>query len=96
LPLILRAPLSDSPFANFMRLSNWLYATTDATNRIALERLAVLVAQWLVTEGMDAEEASDVLRSDYAGQANTKLKAQAARKTEKALLQRQAQHMAVS
>jgi hypothetical protein len=92
LPLILR----ESPFANFMRLSNWLYATTDATNRIALERLAVLVAQWLVTEGMDEEDASEVLRSDYAGQANTKLKTQAARKTEKALLQRQAQHMAVN
>ena len=56
----------------------------------------MLVAQWLVTEGMDAEDASEVLRSDYAGQANTKLKTQAARKTEKALLQRQAQHMAVN
>jgi len=70
LPLILR----ESPFANFMRLSNWLYATTDATNRIALERLAVLVRQWLVLEGMDEEVAAEVVRSDYAGQANTKLK----------------------
>ncbi len=101
LPLILNSPLSDSPFANFMRLSNWLYATTDATNRIALERLAVLVAQWLVSEGMDEEQAAAVLRSDYAGQANTKLKTQALKKAEKAAEkkaghaapQRQARHM---
>ncbi|MNN57699.1 hypothetical protein D3C81_1726980 [compost metagenome] len=91
LPLILR----DTPFANFMRLSNWLYATTDATNRIALERLAVLVRQWLVTEGMDEEAAAEVLRSDYAGQANTKLKTQAVHKAEQTVLQRQARHMAL-
>lgn len=103
LPLILR----EMPFANFMRLSNWLYANTDATHRIALERLAVLVRQWLVTEGMDEEAAAELLRSDYAGQANTKLKTQAARKqavTEEkkaaqqdalsSLTRRQARHMA--
>ncbi len=104
LPLILGASLSDSPFANFMQLSNWLYATTDATNRIALERLAVLVAKWLVSIGMDEEQVAAVLRSDYAGQANTKLKAQANKKAEHtaekkaehaALPQRQARHMAV-
>ena len=90
-----------------MRLSNWLYANTDATHRIALERLAVLVRQWLVTEGMDEEAAAELLRSDYAGQANTKLKTQAARKqavTEEkkaaqqdalsSLTRRQARHMA--
>ncbi|MDO8305618.1 DUF4080 domain-containing protein, partial [Herminiimonas sp.] len=94
LPLILR----DSPFVNFMRLSNWLYATTDATNRIALERLAVLVGQWLVLEGMEEEQVAIVLRSDYAGQANTKLKTQALKKAEgkaeHALPQRQARHLA--
>ena len=94
LPLILR----ESPFANFMRLSNWLYATTDATNRIALERLAVLVGQWLVLEGMEQEQVATVLRSDYAGQANTKLKTQALKKAEgkaeHALPQRQARHLA--
>ncbi|RQO37304.1 B12-binding domain-containing radical SAM protein [Herminiimonas sp. KBW02] len=104
LPLILR----ETPFANFMRLSNWLYSTTDATNRIALERLAVLVRQWLVLEGMDEEAAAEVVRSDYAGQANTKLKTQAVHKQavkeeKQAVLQgealsslprRQARHMA--
>lgn len=103
LPLILDAAMSDSAFANFMQLSNWLYATTDATNRIALERLAVLVAKWLVSIGMDEEQVTAVLRSDYAGQANTKLKTQASKKAEHsaekkaeyaALPQRQARHMA--
>jgi len=103
LPLILDAAMSDSAFANFMQLSNWLYATTDATNRIALERLAVLVAKWLVSIGMDEEQVTAVLRSDYAGQANTKFKTQASKKAEHsaekkaehaALPQRQARHMA--
>ncbi len=104
LPLILGASMSDSAFANFMHLSNWLYATTDATNRIALERLAVLVAKWLTSIGMDDEQVAAVLRSDYAGQANTKLKTQASKKAEHtavkkaehaALPHRQARHMAL-
>ena len=86
LPLILGA----TPFARFMRLSQWLFARTDATHRIALERLAVLVAQWLAEEGMDAEAAAAVVRSDYAGQANVK-KAPVQKQT---LPQRQARHMA--
>lgn len=86
LPLILGA----TPFARFMRLSQWLFARTDATHRIALERLAALVAQWLAEEGMDAEAAAAVVRSDYAGQANVK-KAPVQKQT---LPQRQARHMA--
>ena len=66
----LPAILGASPFASFMRLSNWLYETTDATNRIALEKLATLVTQWLTLEGMDAATAQAIVRSDYAGQAN--------------------------
>ena len=62
LPLILR----DAPFANFMALADWLYANTDATHRIALDRLARLVGEWLGEQGIDAEAA---LGSDYAGQA---------------------------
>ncbi|MNL90272.1 hypothetical protein D3C87_2212000 [compost metagenome] len=48
---------------------------------------------------MDEEQAAAVLRSDYAGQANTKLKMQALKKAEKtaekkaAAPQRQARHM---
>lgn len=92
-PLILR----DAPFANFMKLSNWLYASTDATHRIALERLAVLVTQWLIEQGVDAEQATAVVRSDYAGQANVKIKAQAVAKTkaDHAAPHRQARHLEV-
>lgn len=86
LPLILGA----TPFARFMRLSQWLFARTDATHRIALERLAALVAEWLAEEGMDGEAAAAVVRSDYAGQANVK-KAPVQKQT---LPQRQARHMA--
>lgn len=89
LPLI----LGDAPFANFMALSDWVYAKTDATHRIALERLAALVGQWLCERGMDAEAVGVILRSDYAGQANV-AKAPAAPKPEAALPQRQARHLA--
>lgn len=94
MPLILR----ESPFVNFMKLSNWLYASTDATHRIALERLAVLVTKWLIEEGVDAEQAAAVVRSDYAGQANVKVKADAVAKikADHAAPHRQARHLEVS
>lgn len=94
LPLILR----DTPFAQFMALSDWIYAKTDATHRIALERLAALVGEWLCSRGEDADAVKALLGSDYAGQANVlhlKGKAPAAAKTEAALPQRQARHLAV-
>jgi len=59
--------LGDTPFDNFMAFSDWVYAHTDATHRIALDRLAKLVAQWLQVRGMDAGEAAALLASDYAG-----------------------------
>jgi radical SAM superfamily enzyme YgiQ (UPF0313 family) len=62
--------LGDAPFDNFMALSDWLYARTDATHRIALERLAALVAQWLQSRGHDAAAVAASLGGDVAGQAN--------------------------
>jgi len=59
--------LGEAPFDNFMAFSDWIYANTDATHRIALDRLAKLVAQWLQVRGMDAGEAAALLASDYAG-----------------------------
>ena len=92
LPVILNA----TPFDNFMALSDWLFVRTDATHRIALERLAVLVAEWLVLRGMDTEAAQTLVASDYAGQVNLprqpKRKAQA--KAADAAPQRQARHLA--
>jgi radical SAM superfamily enzyme YgiQ (UPF0313 family) len=85
LPLI----LGDAPFANFMLLSDWLYAHTDATHRIALEKLAALVGQWLRERGHDADAVAASLGSDVAG----KQKSKASGKTDVAP-QRQARHLA--
>ncbi|RJG04759.1 radical SAM protein [Noviherbaspirillum cavernae] len=97
LPLI----LGDAPFANFMALSDWLYAHTDATHRIALEKLAALVARWLRERGNDEAVIAASLASDYAGQASMSSSKTAARAGDKAALtspaalpQRQARHLA--
>jgi hypothetical protein len=63
----LRKILGESPFANFMAFSDWLYGQTDATHRIALDRLARLVNQWLQGQGMSETEANILLARDYAG-----------------------------
>lgn len=82
--------LGASPFANFMALSDWLYENTDATHRIALDRLAGLVTRWLVLQGWPEPEVRTAMGGDYAG------KGQAAPAVEgkKAAPQRQARHMA--
>ncbi len=93
LPTILGA----TPFDNFMALSDWLYAKTDATHRIAMERLAALVAEWLCSRGENVEVVAALVGSDYAGQGaklNTKAKRAAAAKAEVVLPQRQARHLA--
>jgi radical SAM superfamily enzyme YgiQ (UPF0313 family) len=59
--------LGDAPFANFMAFSDWIYSKTDATHRIALDKLAALVVQWLQTQGMDKAAANQLVGSDYAG-----------------------------
>ena len=59
--------LGDSPFANFMAFADWLYKNTDATHRIALDRLAKMVGLWLQTQGMSFEAVSALIASDYAG-----------------------------
>lgn len=93
LPLI----LGDAPFASFMALSDWLYAKTDATHRIALDRLAALVAEWLRSRGEDADAVTTMLASDYAGQAHKmhiRSKVAASPKVDAATPQRQARHLA--
>ncbi|MBI3711632.1 MAG: B12-binding domain-containing radical SAM protein [Burkholderiales bacterium] len=60
--------LGDAPFANFMALSHWIYAQTDATHKIALDRLANLVTKWLCQErGLDPQQVTTMLGKDYAG-----------------------------
>ena len=50
--------LSDSPFARFICLSDWLYAKTDATHRISPDRLAGLLNEWL--SWMNQETSGDI------------------------------------
>jgi radical SAM superfamily enzyme YgiQ (UPF0313 family) len=87
LPMILR----DAPFANFMALSDWLFENTDATHRIALDRLAGLVSKWLVLQGWPEPEVRMVLASDYAGKVR---QVQPEPEAKKAAPQRQARHLA--
>jgi radical SAM superfamily enzyme YgiQ (UPF0313 family) len=62
--------LGDSPFANFMAFSDWMYAKTDATHRIALDRLAKLVQDYLQVRGMAPAAAAALIAADYAGNAD--------------------------
>lgn len=62
-----RVLLADAPFDNFMAFSDWMFTKTDATHRIALEKLAKLVQEWLQLRGMPRDEAAALLASDYAG-----------------------------
>ena len=59
--------LGAAPFDNFMAFSDWIYGKTDATHRIALERLAGLVCEWLQVRGMDQAAATALVASDVAG-----------------------------
>jgi radical SAM superfamily enzyme YgiQ (UPF0313 family) len=59
--------LGAAPFENFMAFSDWIYTRTDATHRIALDRLAHLVKQWLQLCGMPADAAAALVATDYAG-----------------------------
>ncbi|HEX8955936.1 MAG TPA: DUF4080 domain-containing protein [Burkholderiaceae bacterium] len=82
--------LGETPFANFLAFSDWLYERTDATHRIALDRLAGLVTQWLCLQGMDKPQAERLLAGDYAGKAPST----PPHKEKPALPQRQARHLA--
>ncbi|MFZ6754900.1 DUF4080 domain-containing protein [Undibacterium sp. Dicai25W] len=92
--------LSESPFENFMAFSDWVYANTDATHRIALDRLAGLVTTWLVEQrGMNKETVMALVSSDYAGnakhkQGNSSAGEQKAPAVAKATPQRQSRHLA--
>jgi hypothetical protein len=83
--------LGEQPFANFLAFSDWLYASTQSTNHIALDRLAGLVGQWLAVRGVPEARIKSLLASDYAGQASRKRLVDG---ISPSLPQRQAQHLA--
>jgi radical SAM superfamily enzyme YgiQ (UPF0313 family) len=82
--------LGEAPFNNFMAFSDWIYSKTDATHRIALDRLATLVAQWLELRGMAKDAAVALVGSDYAG----RIDAPAEKQKPAAAPMRQARHLA--
>jgi radical SAM superfamily enzyme YgiQ (UPF0313 family) len=86
----LKLILGADPFARFMALSDWIFGQTDATHRIALERLAALVTRWLVEQGEDRGVAEAVVASDYAGKANRPRSVS----SERGAPQRQLRHLA--
>jgi len=70
LPLLLGGIPGDaaavSPFARFMRFSDWLFETTRKTHEIALERLFDAVFRFLVEErGIAREAAIEPVLADY-------------------------------
>ena len=54
-----------APFGRFRALSIWLYQTTDATHKIALERLFDLLHGWLIEDGGDVNQVEAALTADY-------------------------------
>ncbi len=66
-PAALPLALGRAPFDNFMKLSDWLYATTGKTHQIALDRLFDLIFRAMAEElGIAAEDARTALIRDFA------------------------------
>jgi radical SAM superfamily enzyme YgiQ (UPF0313 family) len=64
-PRALSLLLGDSPFADFMALSDWLYQRTSRTCGLSAEELAGHVYAGLLQRGVDAAEAREALVEDY-------------------------------
>lgn len=59
--------LGDTPFENFLTLSDWLHATTDQTHKIALPRLfALLRTAMLEKFHLDEKQTDEYLLMDFA------------------------------
>lgn len=54
-----------SPFAGFMRFSDWLFAKVGRTDSIALARLSELLFEYLVECGRDKQACANALWRDY-------------------------------
>lgn len=60
--------LGDAPFARFMQFSDWLFATTGQTHRLALDRLFEFVHDALITQfDVPLPLATAALTRDYHG-----------------------------
>ncbi|MBS4098953.1 MAG: DUF4080 domain-containing protein [Sulfuricella sp.] len=64
--LALQLALDGDPFGNFLRLADWIYATTGKTHQINLDRLFDLVFRAMTEElGVAAATARAALAEDY-------------------------------
>lgn len=67
MPALRKRLLGESPFARFMHFADWLYASTDSTQRIRPERLIEAAADWLGRESdADSEDIARARGSDLA------------------------------
>jgi len=58
--------LGDTPFENFLALTNWLYTVTDQTHKLALPRLFNLLFKFLTEElKLDKTKTIEYLLKDY-------------------------------
>ena len=65
-PATLQLLLSHSPFARFLSLSDWLFAQTGATHKIALRRLFSLLFDALINHlNVIPNDAAEALDADY-------------------------------
>ncbi len=93
--------LADNAFEGFMQLSDWLFAETGQTHRLALKRLFELLYRYL-TEivGVSSEAATEVLRQDHQASGLSSMPAflieqqslQQKRSAKRSLESRQARH----
>jgi len=97
--------LTDNPFEGFIKLSDWLFAETGQTHRLALKRLFELLHRYLTDEvGINSEVAIDVLRQDHQASGLSSVPAflieqqsqQQKKSTKRSLESRQAQHRRIN
>jgi hypothetical protein len=101
-----KMPVLRSPFAGFLRFSDWLHARTGRTDGIALVRLMELLFEFLTGElQLDARQVAKTLWCDYQRGGrhdkpsflknflSTEEKVIPLRKTKTALPKRQARHL---
>ncbi len=59
--------LGETPFENFIRLSDWLHANTDQTHHIALPRLFRLLYHYMTEElKLEQKQVTEILKKDYS------------------------------
>jgi radical SAM superfamily enzyme YgiQ (UPF0313 family) len=58
---------AQTPFERFGQLTRWIYATTDKTHQIALDRLYALVTQWLLETGSAPQSVAQAITNDGGG-----------------------------